>query len=307
MSQSPRFKIVQRDNTDSAAAAGRLAKRQVPVALRSFEESVRDYQIDQELERAINTSLVLGAPLLLTGDPGTGKTSVAYYLQAYFKTELFDFQVKSTSKANDLKYEFDAVAYLRSAQAPKEIDREELLQKRALWLAFEAKEPAVLLIDEIDKAPRDFPNDLLQELDKHKFIHPFRKPNAADAWIKARSDQPPIVVITSNAERRLPDAFLRRCVHHRLDLTRDLIERAVAARRETFALDDAIITRAIDRFFKLRDKNLDKKPATAELLAWLVVLGITGTDLAALESPDHELPGLDVLIKTGDDLKSLRK
>ena len=162
------FDIVRAHDADPAAAWQRLLSRTPSENLHDLQKAARAFQPDAALLTAINTALAVEAPLLLTGEPGTGKTQVAYYLQQYFKMPLFAYQVRSTSTVEDMKYDFDAVGYLYYAQhgavdgTPK--TREDFLKPRALWEAFACDTISVLLIDEIDKAPRDFPNDLLQEL-----------------------------------------------------------------------------------------------------------------------------------------------
>ncbi len=296
---------------DSDAAHKRLDQRTLPEALQGFYKRLHDFeaaaprfQLDEKLETAINMALAVGAPLLLTGEPGTGKTQVAYFLKWYFGTELYQYQVRSTSTAESMKYDFDAVAYLQAAyrqDREKPLDRSdpEFLHKRALWHAYESKTIPVLLIDEIDKAPRDFPNDLLQELDKHWFEHPF-KPEAP-----IRSSKPPIVVITSNEERRLPDAFLRRCIYHNIALDEDLVRRAVDS--HFTQLEDDIRDAALDRFWVVRDRVVGKKPSTAELLVWLAILGVRGVRSEELtaDRPLAKLPAVTALIKEKTDLDRL--
>jgi MoxR-like ATPase len=288
---------------DRPAAHAALMARTLPAAQQDFRAAARHFQLDDDLQTAINMALAVGAPLLLTGAPGTGKTQVAYYLGEYFGIEVYDFQVKSTSTARDLKYDFDAVAYLREAQHPEpgaRRPREHFLVRGPLWLAYEDARNAVVLIDEIDKAPRDFPNDLLQELDKHRFAHPFdpKRP------VQAPAGRPPIVIVTSNAERRLPDAFLRRCIVHHLDLTDALVKRIVQARQGDFpALASDVAAAAIERFLELRAvPNLGKPPTTAELLAWLTILSAQHAQRTALDVPLRDLPALGALIKDRDDL-----
>jgi len=227
-----RFELVtalqDHDRHDRQAARQRLETHLPPRTLLDFKQSAKYFRLDKNLEIAINMALAVGAPLLLTGEPGTGKTQVAYYLGWYFDDiPVFAYQVRSTSTAEDMKYDFDAVAYLRTAQGTatgKASRRQDFLRQKALWQAYECPTPSVLLIDEIDKAPRDFPNDLLLELDKHRFRHPFE-----DRDIAYSAPRPPIVVITSNAERRLPDAFLRRCIYYHIELTEELVRAALAA------------------------------------------------------------------------------
>ena len=258
---------------------------------------------------AVNVALAVGAPLLLTGEPGTGKTQVAYYLAHHFgiPDRLFPLFVRSTTTAEDLLYRFDAVAYLHAASDPRR--REEDLPKRRfvargpLWRAYGADGAAVVLIDEIDKAPRDFPNDLLNVLDQHAFRVP-----ETDARVSRGDAPPPVVVITSNSERRLPEPFLRRCVFHHIEFTEELVRRAVRARQSDFPdLPNAVRDAAVERFFELRGRELRKKPATAELLVWLTVLSARG-DVTLAQVRDcrpGELPALAALVKDRDDLALL--
>jgi MoxR-like ATPase len=247
------FELISRPPADPAAHRAQdkralLARRQLPHFLSSHQQAALRYQPSPELLLALNMALHTGSPLLLTGEPGTGKTQAADFVGAYFGIPVYKFLVKSTSTAQDLLYEFDAVGYLRWAQsrgpqspaenvaraekAPPALDaiaveaeavRQQFLHKRALWHAYDTNGDAVVLIAEIDKAPRDFPNDLLHELDQHSFPHPFDQTR----MIRPVSGRPPIVLVTSNEERRLPDAFLRRCIFHRIELTRSLVEAAV--------------------------------------------------------------------------------
>ena len=310
MSPSPPFELV-RDlpdpaRHDRATAREQLDSRPGRPTLHDLRVGAERYRPNHGLRLAINTALAVDAPLLLTGDPGTGKTQVAYYLEWYFDSKVFAFQVRSTSTARDLKYDFDAVAYLRYAQQPEAKTepktRSDFLYKQALWQAYEYRAGTpILLIDEIDKAPRDFPNDLLLELDQHRFPHPFEAHE-----IRPCGQHPPVVVITSNAERRLPGAFLRRCVWHRIVLDDDLIDEAVRARVGEFPnLDARIREIAISHFKAIRRiEGLIKPPSTAELLTWLAVLSARGERLEVDLSP-AELPCLGVLIKDADDLDKL--
>jgi len=285
-----------------------LAQRQLPETLFSLRAAACHFQPDPELVDAVNVALAVGAPLLLTGEPGTGKTQIAYYLAWYFAIEeqLFPLFVRSTTSAEDLLYRFDAVAYLHAAsdraQGGAELSRAQFVEPGPLWKAYAVDGPSVVLIDEIDKAPRDFPNDLLNVLAQHEFHVPESQQTVR------RQGPPPVVVITSNSERRLPEPFLRRCIFHHIRFTPELLRRAVQARLGDFPnLPDAVREAAIERFLDLRGRDLRKPPATAELLAWLTVLSARGgvgvDDLHNRRLAD--LPALSTLIKDRDDLAVL--
>jgi MoxR-like ATPase len=285
-----------------------LARRTIPPSLGSHREAARFFQPDDELIDAVNVALAVGAPLLLTGEPGTGKTQVAFYLAWFFGIEdhLYSLAVRSTTRAEDLLYHFDAVAYLHAANDParqgKAVAKSEFVKKGPLWQAYEAGSPAVVLLDEIDKAPRDFPNDLLNVLDQHTFDVP-----EEERKVSRGGQPPPIVVITSNSERRLPEPFLRRCIFHHIEFTEDLLRRAVEARAGDFPnLTGDVREEAIQRFLDLRGRELRKKPATAELLVWLTILSACGdVTVNALRAPFKELPALSALVKDRDDLALL--
>ena len=304
-----RFELLVPDEHSPERSREALAQRILPPTLGSHREAARHYQPDPDLVDAVNVALAVGAPLLLTGEPGTGKTQVAHYLAWYFgiKENLFSLFVRSTTTAEDLLYRFDAVAYLHAANDPgrrgERVGKGKFVDPGPLWKAYEAKGPAVVLIDEIDKAPRDFPNDLLNVLDQHEF-------HVAETGetVRRTGGPPPVVVITSNSERRLPEPFLRRCVFHHIEFTEDLLRRAVAARAGDFPdLPEPVREAAIGRFLEIRGRDLRKKPAIAELLVWLTVLsahgGVGTEDLAG---PLRELPALSVLVKDREDLDLLR-
>lgn len=260
---------------------------------------------------AINTAIAIGQPLLVTGEPGTGKTQVAYYIA--YKLDLGDVlhhQVKSTSKAQDLLYSFDAIRYYREAHVKdtdkKSLEKKSYIDEGPLWKAFVSPIPRVVLIDEIDKAPRDFPNDLLLELDQNKFNVPELGENATIE--NYNSNNRPIVIITSNSERRLPEPFLRRCIYHFIRFDEKLLEKAVNAReREYPEMNKEFLRMAISRFVELRKKpQLRKKPGTSELLTWLRIMAVaSNTKPESLKGDLSNLPYLGALLKDRSDLEEI--
>ncbi|MCC2868224.1 MAG: MoxR family ATPase [Candidatus Accumulibacter sp.] len=311
---------------DATARRRLLARRRPPPFLGSHHQAAMRYRPSDDLLLALNMALHTGSPLLLTGEPGTGKTQAADFVSAYFVIPIFKFLVKSTSTAQDLMYEFDAVGYLHWAQSERRSAdarlggarastkeavavRQGFLHKRALWQAYETDGDAVVLIDEIDKASRDFPNDLLHELDQHSFPHPFDHRQ----WIAPCTGRRPLVIVTSNDERRLPDAFLRRCIFHRIELDEDLVKAAVESMAGADGsgfphLDADARAAARRRFWQLREiPGLDKKPSTAELLTWLSILSAQRVDAQTLDGCRlADLPALGALIKDAGDLARLR-
>lgn len=281
-----------------------LGKRPYSSAGSSFEKDARRFVPGKALETAINTAIAVSEPLLITGEAGTGKTQAAYY--AAYKLDIepvIHFQVKSDSTAKDLLYHFDTVRYFHDAHFSEgKLDKQDYVEKRALYEAFTSEYPRVLLIDEIDKASRDFPNDLLYELDKMGFkVDEIQKP------IKASLYNRPIVFITSNSERRLPEPFLRRCVYHHIRFDDDLVKQAMEKHREEYRqLSDEFLKLAMRRFLALRERNLRKKPATGEFLVWLRVLALTADkEPRQLEEDLAKLPYLGVLLKDHQDIEEL--
>ncbi len=281
----------------------------VPTNLSHHREAAKFFQPDPLLVVAVNSALAVGAPLLITGEPGTGKTQIAHWVAYHFgiHDRLYPLYVKSTTTAEDLLYRFDHVAYFHAANDPRrkneDIDKKTYREKGPLWKALEREERCIVLIDEIDKAPRDFPNDLLHELDQYHFV----AKETGEVVRKKDGIAPPLVIITSNSERRLPEPFLRRCVFHHLEFTEGLVQRAVAARQGDFRrLDEKTRELALQRFFEVRNRVQRKKPATAELLVWLVLLDARGTETKELEARSlRELPALAALIKDRDDWAAL--
>ena len=322
MSDSP-FELLVPDDP-SPARREALAGRTLPPTLSSLHESASYYKPAPDLVDAINVALAVGAPLLLTGEPGTGKTQVAYYLAWYFQAgrpvgepatgyEPFSLDVRSNTTAEDLLYSFDAVAYLHAPNDPVRqgapIGKDSFIDKGPMWRAYEHDGPAVVLIDEIDKASRDFPNDLLRVLAEARFVvKELRDAEGQPKTIMPQSGKPPVVVITSNSERRLPEPFLRRCIVHHIRFSESLVRRAVEARAagEFPNLDSRTLDIAIGKFLALRDEELRKPPATAELLTWLAILSAQGASAADVDQPLGELPALVALIKDRDDHDVLR-
>jgi len=280
-------------NTDKNQIDGKDLLRNRPVCQlpSSFNEDAAKFFPSDSLITAINTAIALGMPLLITGEPGTGKTQTAYFVAHKLKLNISHFQVKSDSTAKDLLYKFNAVEYFRDAQAKELKDKEHYVDYVYLGAAIKAQEPIVLLIDEIDKAPRDFPNDLLFEIDKMKFFVSETGQEIPPNGSQSEQNRP-IIFITSNSERQLPSPFLRRCLYHNIEFNEILLQHILESRKDEFTnLDTEIIDWAIKQFIKLRNKP-SRTPSTAEFLTWLKVLNIKPPHKDKLkENPlPYELP-----------------
>lgn len=265
----------------------------------------RDYVATDELQMAVNAAISLQKPLLIKGEPGTGKTMLAEQIADSLGLELIQWHIKSTTRAQQGLYEYDAVSRLRDSQLgdPKVHDISNYILKGKLWQAFESEKQVVLLIDEIDKADIEFPNDLLLELDKMEFyVYETRK------IVKATTR--PIVIITSNNEKELPDAFLRRCFFHFIKFPDPLtMEKIVAVHYPDIKKE--LLSQAMDIFFDVRKvPGLKKKPSTSELIDWLKLLLADDIPEEVLKNQDFKnaIPPLyGALLKNEQDVHLLEK
>lgn len=253
-----------------------------------------DYVVTKELMNAVNVSIALKKPLLIKGEPGTGKTMLAEAISKALDMELIIWGIKSTTKAQEGLYVYDTVQRLYDSQFGEGnvSDIKQYIKLGKLGEAFTSEKQVVLLIDEIDKADLEFPNDLLWELDKMEFYI-----NETKETVK--TNHRPIVIITSNAEKELPDAFLRRCIFHYIEFPdKEKMEEIIKVHFGN--IDQNLSQKALEAFYELRKMDeIQKKPSTSELLDWIQALMISGVDV---ENLSGEMPFLGVLLKKNQDI-----
>ncbi len=269
-----------------------------------FEGSDR-YVADDELTLAVNAAIQLQKPLLIKGEPGTGKTQLALEVAKTLDLPLIEWHIKSTTKAQQGLYEYDAVARLRDSQLGKDEvkDISHYIKPGKLWQAFDSDAASVLLIDEIDKADIEFPNDLLLELDRMSF-------HVYETQQQVTAKQRPIVIITSNNEKELPDAFLRRCFFHYIDFPdAETLKQIIDVHFPN--LQQTLVTEALEMFFDIRQvPGLKKKPSTSELIDWIKLLMADQLSVQALRErdPNKLVPPLcGALVKTEQDVSLLER
>ncbi len=263
-------------------------------------EGTDTYVATDDLMMAVNAAITLERPLLIKGEPGTGKTMLALEVAKALGRPLYEWHIKSTTKAQHGLYEYDAVSRLRDSQLgdPKVHDIANYIVQGMLWKSFTADEPSVLLIDEVDKADIEFPNDLLRELDRMEFY-------VYETQQLIKASHRPLVIITSNNEKDLPDAFLRRCFFHYIRFPdHETMEKIVRVHYP--GLKKALLKQALESFFEIREvPGLKKKPSTSELLDWLKLLMAEDISLEALHSQDsHKIipPLHGALLKNEQDV-----
>jgi MoxR-like ATPase len=264
-----------------------------------------NYVASPDLQIAVNAAVSLQKPLLIKGEPGTGKTLLAFEVSKSLNKKIFTWHVKSTSKAQQGLYEYDAVARLRDSQLGDEKvkDISHYINKGPVWQAFECDEQVVLLIDEIDKADIEFPNDLLLELDKMEFY-------CYELQRTIIAKHRPIIIITSNNERDLPDAFLRRCFFHFISFPeKDIMQKIVDVHFPN--ISQKLVNEAMRVFYNIRDiNNMKKKPSTSELIDWMRLLQIGGIDVSDLKNLNvtkNKLPFEGALLKNEQDVEMLKR
>ena len=261
-------------------------------------QSTSTYVASKELLASVNVAIALQKPLLIKGEPGTGKTMLAQAVAQSLGKRLIVWNIKSTTKAQEGLYVYDTIQRLYDGQFGEEgvDDIARYIKLGKLGEAFDSDEQVILLIDEIDKADLEFPNDLLWELDQMEFyIHETRR------TVKAK--QRPIVIITSNAEKELPDAFLRRCIFHYIDFPNEALMEEIV-RTHYPDVEDKLLKDAMDVFYWIRSiKDIRKKPSTSELIDWINALQIGGIPTDKLR---EELPFIGVVVKKDEDMETLK-
>lgn len=266
-------------------------------------QGTANYVATEELQTAVNAAIFLKKPLLVKGEPGTGKTLLAHEIAKALDKNLITWHIKSTTLAQQGLYEYDAVSRLRDSQLGGEnVDNiRHYIKKGKLWEAFDQEESVVLLIDEIDKADIEFPNDLLLELDRMEFF-------VYETQETIQAKNRPIVIITSNNEKELPDAFLRRCLFHYIRFPETETMQAIVDVHFP-GIDRALIMEAMRVFYQVREvKGIKKRPSTSELIDWIKLLlleKVKKEDLKRMESEEDFIPHLHALLKNEQDLETL--
>ena len=262
-------------------------------------KGTNEYVASEELMASVNIAMALKKPLLIKGEPGTGKTMLAEAVAKSLGKRLIIWNIKSTTKAQEGLYVYDTIQRLYDGQFGEEgvDDISKYIKLGKLGEAFDSEEQVVLLIDEIDKADLEFPNDLLWELDQMEFYI-----NETKRTVKAKHR--PIVIITSNAEKELPDAFLRRCVFHYIQFP-DQEQMEAILRVHFDKLDEELVQQALSAFYQLRQlRGIDKKPSTSELVDWIRALVAGGVDPDRIQ---QDMPFVGVLLKKDKDLLTLAR